>query len=84
MNKIAVMRHLISLIVCMMSLTALAAPAAAVPDTLSAGGQGVTLRSDTVIDDTSNYVISTRIPKGITATMACRASRSASSAPSWA
>ena len=66
MNNIAVMRHLISLIVCMLSLTALAAPAAAVPDTLSAGGQGVTLRSDTVIDDTSNYVISTRIPKGIT------------------
>ncbi len=69
------MKYIVSIIAVIAMLNCHAAPAT---DSLSADPTAVTVASDTVIDDTSDYVISTSVPKGIFKTMQSVADKMAS------
>ncbi len=60
------MKYLVSIIAVIAMLNCNAAPAT---DSIGTNSTAITVVSDTVIDDTADYVISTSVPKGIFKTM---------------
>lgn len=60
------MKYIVSIIAVIAMLNCYAAPAT---DSVSTNSTAITVVSDTVIDDTADYVISTSVPKGIFKTM---------------